>query len=197
MLRPVTPADDAGAGPVADALVVETFPIGSLGCNCSLVYERERRRAIVIDPGDDPEALLQAVGERNLQDVEFAGSVPADDVPRYYQSAHVYCAPNTGRESFGIVLLEAMAAGKPIAASRIDGFSRVLSHGVEGLLVPPKRDADLADALGRLVADASLRREMGSRGRITAEQYRWDAVAERVLEHYRALLWRRSRQEAA
>ncbi len=47
--------------------MVETFPIGSLGCNCSLVYERDSRRAIVIDPGDDPEALLQAVGDRNLK----------------------------------------------------------------------------------------------------------------------------------
>lgn len=58
MLRFVTPPDP---------LVVETFPIGSLACNCSLVYERERRRAIVIDPGDDPDALMQAVAARNLQ----------------------------------------------------------------------------------------------------------------------------------
>ena len=51
----------------AEPLVVETFVVGSLGCNCSLVYERDSRRAIVIDPGDDPEALLQAVGDRGLK----------------------------------------------------------------------------------------------------------------------------------
>ena len=67
MLRAMIPADEAGARTGADPLVVETFPIGSLGCNCSLVYERDRRRALVIDPGDDPEALLKAVGDRNLQ----------------------------------------------------------------------------------------------------------------------------------
>ena len=62
-------AESGGTGSSggAEPLVVETFAIGSLGCNCSLVYERDSRRAIVIDPGDDPEALLQAVGERGLQ----------------------------------------------------------------------------------------------------------------------------------
>ena len=58
---------DADVGPGAEPLVVETFAIGSLGCNCSLVYERDSRRALVIDPGDDPEALLQAVGARGLK----------------------------------------------------------------------------------------------------------------------------------
>ena len=61
----MTESGEGGAG--AEPLVVETFAIGSLGCNCSLVYERDSRRAIVIDPGDDPEALLQAVGERGLK----------------------------------------------------------------------------------------------------------------------------------
>src|SRR5436190_7255013 len=77
-------------------------------------------------------------------EVEFTGFVPPEDLPRYYQSCHVYCAPSTGGESFGVVLLEAMAAGVPILASRIPGYSNVLTHGREGFLTDPKNPAAIA-----------------------------------------------------
>ena len=67
MLLPVVSSSESAGSASAEPLVVETFAIGSLGCNCSLVYERESRRAIVIDPGDDPEALLREVGDRGLK----------------------------------------------------------------------------------------------------------------------------------
>lgn len=154
-------------------------------------------RMIVVGSGNPGEEVLSMIGERDIKDVEFVGPISYEDVPRYYQAADIYCAPNTGGESFGIVLLEAMASGKPIVASRIDGFSRVMANGVEGLLVKPKNDGELAFALERLIVDGQLRKEMGARGRISVEQYRWQVVADRVLTYYRTLLWKRSTEEVA
>ena len=125
-------------------------------------------------------------------EVEFTGFVLAEDLPRYYQSCDVYCAPSTGGESFGVVLLEAMASGTPIVASRIEGYASVLTHGREGFLSEPKSSASIAAALVRLLSDSTLRKHMGDAGKRTARQYDWPIVAGRVLAYYERVMARRS-----
>jgi phosphatidylinositol alpha-mannosyltransferase len=124
-------------------------------------------------------------------DVVFAGYVPGEDLPRYYQSCDVFCAPNTGQESFGIVLLEAMAAGAPIVASDIPGYRAVLSDGVEGMLVEPQNPAALSDAICRMLSNPELRATMRRLGQEKARAYDWPRVAAQVLDYYTEVLERR------
>jgi len=123
-----------------------------------------------------------------LDDVVFAGYATYADLPRYYKTADIVCFPNTGWESFGVVLLEAMSIGKPIIASAIDGFNCVLSDGVEGIAVPPRDTDKLAEALFKLIKDESLRERMGESGKPKAQQYDWSVVAQKVLGIYEEVL---------
>ncbi|MEE9199681.1 MAG: glycosyltransferase family 4 protein [Dehalococcoidia bacterium] len=141
-------------------------------------------RLLVVGPGKldaDSERLL---GERSPKDVVLVGAVSHEDLPRYYNTAHIFCAPATGKESFGIVLLEAMAAAKPVVASNIGGYAGVMTDGVEGFLVPPKREEDLASALAVLIEDESLRAEMGRRGWDHVQDFSWDKIADRIMDVY-------------
>jgi phosphatidylinositol alpha-mannosyltransferase len=88
------------------------------------------------------------------------------------------------RESFGIVLLEAMAAGKPVVASDIPGYASVMTNMHEGLLVPPKEPNLLALALVRLLADRQLQAKLAAGGEITAAKYTWPQIARAVLAAY-------------
>jgi phosphatidylinositol alpha-mannosyltransferase len=137
---------------------------------------------------------LQYARERHLTGVKFVGHVSDEELPRYYRSCHVYCAPSTGFESFGIVLLEAMAAGKPTVASNIPGYRDLLEDGKEGLLTEPKNERALADALVRVLKDPEMQRTMGANGRVKARRYAWSAVASQVLDYYQELLEEKKRR---
>lgn len=148
-------------------------------------------RLIVVGAGKF-DRYEQAVRNARLRDVVFRSHVPFDELPRYHHSAHVFCAPNTGFESQGIVLLEAMAAGLPIVASNIDGFAGVLTHGVEGLLVRPEDAPGLADALVELLRDPRRCAEMAAHGRERAQYFSWDRVSQQVLSYYERLIYERN-----
>ncbi len=142
-------------------------------------------RLIIVGPGTRLRNKYEKqVVQNGLKDVVFVGYVAHDELPRYYKTADIVCAPATGKESFGIVLLEAMALGKPVVASNIDGYASIMTHGVEGLLVPPKDEKALAQALISLMANESLRQQMGARGRLTAGGYDWKHIVQRVFDYY-------------
>ena len=142
-------------------------------------------RLIIVGPGTRLRGKYEKkVKRNNLKDVVFVGFVSYGELPRYYKTADIFCAPAIGWESFGIILLEAMAMGKPIVASNIDGYAGLVTHGVEGLLVPPKDVGMLAQALITLMASQSLRQEMGARGRVKAVDYSWEHISRRVLDYY-------------
>ncbi len=158
--------------------------------------ELPNSRLIVVGPGTRLRRKYERQVKRNrLEDVVFVGYAPYAELPRYYKTADIFCSPATGRESFGIALIEAMAVGKPVVASNIDGYASVMTHGAEGLLVPPKDKKALAQALISLMTNESLRQQMGARGRLTAEGYDWKHIAQRVLDYYVKVLSESPRKE--
>ena len=153
-----------------------------------LKWELPDIRLIVVGPGNPDKESYRIMSSHNLQDVEFVGRVSYEDLPRYYASADIFCSPATGAESFGIVLLEAMAAGKPVVASDIEGYRGIVTDGEQGLLVPKKDSDALAKALEVLARDPELRRRLGGQGNRSAEEYRWEVVAGQVENYYDSCL---------
>ena len=153
-----------------------------------LKWEYPQLRLIVVGPGRLDAASERILGERYVEDVEVIGGVPYDDLPRYYRTADIFCSPATGGESFGIVLLEAMAAGAPVLASNIPGYAGVVDNGETGLLFEPKDEVSLANAIVSLMQQPELRARMAAKGRVHVQRFSWDRVASEVLSYYDQLL---------
>ena len=151
-----------------------------------LKKENPNIRLIIVGPGVTLRRRYEWwMRYRKVKDVVFTGGVSYDELPRYYQTADIFCAPAVGKESFGIVLLEAMALGKPIVASSNPGYSSVVKHGEQALLVPPHNSHAIADSISKLINDKDLRQRMGACGLETVKQYDWSVVARRILDYYR------------
>lgn len=118
------------------------------------------------------------------KDVVFVGFAPEEDKPRYYKTADIFSVPATGRESQGLILLEAMAMGTPVVATSIAGYASVVTHGEDGLLVPPRNYQELSQALLTLLNDEQLRQQMGARGKARAKDYDWKVVSRKLLDFY-------------
>jgi phosphatidyl-myo-inositol alpha-mannosyltransferase len=146
--------------------------------------ERSDLRLLVVGDGPERARCEQLLPARLRADVRFLGRVAQDELPGCYAAADVYVSPALGGESFGIVLLEAMAAGTPVVASDIPGYRTVVTDGVDGRLVAPGDPRSLAVAIGALLDAPALRRALAAEGRRRAARADWSVVAATLRSSY-------------
>ena len=137
---------------------------------------------LIVGRGDEDELRSEA-GEL-AQHLRFLGQVDDAEKASALRSADVYCAPNTGGESFGIVLVEAMAARTPVVASDLDAFRRVLADGAAGRLVPVEDSDALAAALIDMLSDDVARQRYVQAAAEAVQRYDWSVVADQIMRVY-------------
>lgn len=142
-------------------------------------------RLWVASSGPDTERLRAAT--RNDRRVEWLGRLDDAEKIARLKGADVFCAPSLHGESFGVVLIEAMAAGTAVVASALDGYRNVATDGVDAVLVPPGDVRALAEALRRVLDDADLSRRLVAAGQRRADDFSMGALAEVYIERYRRL----------
>jgi phosphatidylinositol alpha-mannosyltransferase len=151
------------------------------------VIERTDGRTRLLVVGDSYlrpqiEALVADSARRH---VHFLGHVPSADLPRWYATGDIFCSPATGNESFGIVLIEAMAAGRALVCSDIPGYRTVVTPGENAICFPPGDVRALARTLANLVDDAARRGRLAEAGRQRALDFAWPRVVDRIEAVYR------------
>ncbi len=154
------------------------------------VIEKTRGRARFLIVGDSylRRKLEAAVRTDMREHVTFIGPVPVQDLPRWYATADIFVSPATGNESFGIVLLEAMAAGRPVVCSDIPGYRSAVIGDYNGVLHEPGNVDALAQALTGLVEHDDRRTTLSINGRKTALEFAWPRVTDQIEAVYQSLL---------
>ncbi|MBD3208781.1 MAG: glycosyltransferase [Candidatus Nealsonbacteria bacterium] len=141
-------------------------------------------RLIIVGEGPEEEECQKYVKKHNLQEVVFEGEVE-EGVASYYKTADIFVSPAIFGESFGLVNLEAMACGTPVAAFANQGYADLLRGTcIEPFLAPPKDHKALAEKIEALIRDPELRKEIGEKAIEEARFYSWSSVADQVLEFY-------------
>ena len=152
------------------------------------VVRRHPGARLVIAGRGDAADVRDLIGEDLRPHVALLGEISEADKAAFLRSVDVYCAPNLLGESFGVVLIEALAAGAPIVASDLDAFSRVLEDGAAGVLVPRGDAVALGRALSDLLADPARRAELSELGARVAASYDWQVLARRILAVYETVV---------
>ena len=148
----------------------------------------ENVRLIIVGDGFLKEELLGVVKRYNIEDVIFVGEVENEEIPRYYAAADIFCAPSIRGETFGIILLEAMASGVPVVTTDIEGYREVMPEAYHELLVKPERSDLLFLALVKLIRDRELRSKLSKIGLSHAGNYDWEVIGDKVFNFYKRVL---------
>jgi phosphatidylinositol alpha-mannosyltransferase len=157
------------------SILVEALPL--------IIKENPNIRILVAGPGDSVE-FLKEVPQVLHNRFEFLGRISEEEKADFLHSIGVYVAPNTGGESFGIILAEALAAGAAVVASDIPAFDALLGHGAYGTLFASEDGSALAAAVNRVLGDEELRNRLRTDGKAYAQSFDWDVVAERIYDVY-------------
>lgn len=139
-------------------------------------------RLIVVGDGIMLDFYKKKVQRGYEEKIVFTGDVTFEDLPRYYKTAHIFCSPASYGESFGIVLIEAMAAGLPIVAGNNEGYRKVIKDGINGVLVHSEDPRALALSLGNLIENEKLRAKLARDNYEESKKYSWTKVVD-VLEN--------------
>jgi len=153
-----------------------------------------RARLLLVGTGPGEREARRYVLTRQLDDVEFLGRVSEAQKAQLFKTADIYVSPATGRESFGIVLLEAMSAGAPIICSDIHGYRGVVRRERDGILVEPGNADALATSIRRLIDDPALRAQLSCAGEERAQLFTWERVGQAVEEYYGFVIRRLAEQ---
>ena len=140
-------------------------------------------KVFIAGPGDAQE-VLKEIDPYLHSRFEFLGRISESEKANFLASVGLYIAPNTGGESFGIILAEALAAGASVVASDIPAFDSLLGHGAYGTLFASEDSQDLARKVIALLGDEEGRRAIAQRGKKYAQEFNWDVVAEKIYDVY-------------
>jgi phosphatidylinositol alpha-mannosyltransferase len=157
------------------AILIEALP--------QIITQIPDIKIFVAGPGDSQEILKQIQPSLRSR-FTFLGKISEEEKANFLASVGIYIAPNTGGESFGIILAEALAAGASVVASDIPAFDSLLGHGEYGTLFESENPQDLASKVVTLLNDSELRKGIAHKGKIYAQGFDWDVVADKIYDVY-------------
>jgi phosphatidylinositol alpha-mannosyltransferase len=160
------------------SVLVEAYP--------EIRRQHPKIRLLIAGPGE-PADTLKKLSREDRASVTVLGMVAPQDKASVLASGTIYVAPNTGGESFGIVLLEAMASGTPVVASDLEAFKRVLDNGNAGATFENENSADLARVISDLLSNPVQCADLSAQGKLRAAEFDWSVVAERIIDVYESI----------